>query len=64
MQFPANNQQGRCAYCGKPIPVRDVRDTKPAYCNRVHAAMSRYRTRYTGGGKHDIPDLKRKTEIV
>jgi hypothetical protein len=62
MQFPANNQKGRCAFCGKPVPVKDIRDRRAAYCNRVHASMAKYGQRYTGGGPQDVPDLNKKTE--
>jgi hypothetical protein len=62
MQFPANNQRGRCAYCGKEIAIKDIRDMRPRYCSRAHASMGRYRTRYTGGGRQDVPNLQKKID--
>ena len=34
--------------CGKPVPKRDKRDKGPVYCGRVHAALARFSTRYSG----------------
>lgn len=64
MQFPANNQRGKCAFCRKEIPIKDVRDKSPQFCDRVCKSMGRYGTRYEGGGKTDVPDLMKKTQIL
>lgn len=55
MQSSFETQQNRktapCRVCGKPVPVRDVRDVaagKPVYCGRVHAALAKFGTRYRG----------------
>jgi len=52
-----NLPRGKCSYCGKEIPIRDIRDTKPRYCNRAHASMARFSTRYQGtmAGPADRP---------
>jgi len=54
--------KGKCAVCGKITPVRDMRDVragKPVYCGRVHAALARFSTRYTGtnAGKYERPTV-------
>ena len=48
---------GRCAACGKEIPIRDVRSGKPQYCDRKCAANARFMTRYRGtmSGPMDRP---------
>lgn len=54
--------KGKCAVCGKEIPVLSIRDKKPQYCGRVCGSMSRYGTRYRGtmSGPADKPDYKKK----
>jgi hypothetical protein len=57
---------GHCVVCGKPVPRRDVRDKRPVYCGRVHAALSKYSTRYQGSmsGPMDKPvDIMGKTKF-
>lgn len=62
MQFPANNQKGRCGFCGKEVPVKDIRARQTPFCNRTCQSMGRYKTRYTGGGRNDVPNLVKKTK--
>lgn len=60
-----------CVVCGKPVPVRDIRDMragKPAYCGRTHAALARFSTRFRGSnsGPMDRPtteQLLQKTKF-
>ena len=62
MTIDLNLSKGKCAYCGKEIPIRNNRDKSPQYCSRAHASMSRYKTRYKGSlaGPKDRPDMKKK----
>lgn len=53
-QFDDNNAIGRCANCGKPVSVRDIRQ-KVSFCNRVCASMAKYRRRYSGVNATKIP---------
>lgn len=58
---------GACVVCGKPVPKRDVRDQGPVFCGRVHAALARFGTRYSGtnSGPADRPstnELMQKTK--
>lgn len=48
MQDSTNLPRTNCPVCGKIVPRRDIRDTKPAYCGRKCAAMSRFASRYQG----------------
>jgi ribosomal protein L34E len=51
MQNQFENKQstmGACIVCGKPTPKRDIRDTKPVFCGRIHAALAKFGTRYRG----------------
>lgn len=54
--------RAKCVVCGKETPVRDIRNKKPVYCCRAHAAMARYQKRYTGAnaGKADRPNIEDK----
>lgn len=69
MQFAeTNSSTGKCPVCGKPVPVRSVRDTrsnKPSYCSRVCASQSRYATRYRGSlaGPYNRPSIAEKTKF-
>lgn len=56
--------RGNCAYCGKIIPIKDIRDKKARFCNRTHAAMARFSTRYrgSGSGPSDRKDISRKLD--
>ena len=50
MQYQQNmpNARGKCALCGKAIPIRDTRDKKPRYCDRVCATNAKFGRRYVG----------------
>ena len=67
MQNDHDNQvTSFCVVCGKPVPKRDIRDKKPAYCGRVHAALARFSKRYQGSnsGPMDRPiNLMEKTKF-
>lgn len=59
-------EMDQCVVCGKPVPKRDTRTKKPAYCGRVHAGLARFATRYRGSnsGPLDRPrDLLGKTKF-
>lgn len=58
--------KAKCAYCGKEIVVRDIRDKGPYFCSRVCESMSRYMKRYAGprSGKSDRPRFNKKGEKV
>jgi len=63
-----NSTTGRCPVCGKPVPirsVRDVRSNKTSYCSRVCASQARYNTRYRGSlsGPYNRPTLAEKTKL-
>jgi len=66
MDTMINLPKGKCAFCGKEIPIKSSRDKKPSYCNRVHASQARYATRYRGSnsGPADRPDFKEKMTKV
>ena len=51
--------RGKCAYCGKEIPVPSIRDNKARYCGKVHASLARFKTRYRGSmsGPADRPSF-------
>ena len=69
MQFAETNATtGKCPICGKPVPVRSVRDVRakaPSYCSRVCASQARYNTRYRGtlSGPYDRPTQLEKTKF-
>lgn len=69
MQFnETNTTTTQCPVCGKPVPmrsVRDVRSNKPSYCSRVCASQARYSTRYRGSlsGPLDRPTRVEKTKF-
>lgn len=63
MQDSTNLPRTNCPTCGKVVPRRDIRDTKPAYCSQKCGSVSRYATRYSGtkAGPMDRPvDLMSK----
>lgn len=58
--FGEKKAKASCVVCGKPVPVRDIRDLrsgKPFYCGRVHAQIAKYATRHRGSnsGPMDRP---------
>lgn len=69
MQFAETNTKlTTCPVCGKPVPVRSVRDTRSkqaSYCSRVCASQGRYATRYRGSlaGPYDRPSRSEKTKF-
>lgn len=69
MQFnETNSKQGTCPVCGKPVPVRSVRDVRkavPSYCSRVCASMRTFNSRYKGSmsGPMNRPSLLEKTKF-
>ena len=56
------SSMGKCANCGKDILVRDIRDKKSQFCNRVCGNALRYMKRYrgTGSGPLDRPSVQKK----
>ena len=48
MQDIQSLPRGKCALCGKVVPIRDVRDRKARYCGRVCATNARFGKRYRG----------------
>ena len=57
--------RGKCAICGKDVPIRSTRDRGDAYCSRSHEVMGkRFGKRYKGtnSGPMDRPDLLKKTQ--
>lgn len=69
MQFAETNTKlTNCPVCGKPVPVRSVRDVRanvPNYCSRVCASQGRYSTRYRGSlsGPYNRPTRSEKTKF-
>lgn len=58
---------GKCVVCGKETPVKDMRTVRrgdPVYCGRVHQALARYSTRYSGtnSGKYERPSTDKLLE--
>lgn len=59
-QVKRGGTMGNCVVCGKQTPVKDMRSVRrgdPIYCGRVHQALARFSTRYSGtnAGKYDRP---------
>ena len=48
MQNQQPMPRGKCALCGKVVPIRDTRDKKPPYCGRVCATNAKFGRRYVG----------------
>ena len=48
MQYQQNLPRGKCALCGKVIPIKDIRDRKARYCGRVCATNAKFGRRYVG----------------
>jgi hypothetical protein len=57
--------KGECAYCGKEITLRDVRDRRPQYCSRACSSASRFMKRYVGqrSGRYDGPTYDKRKEL-
>ena len=62
MEITGKLPRGKCANCGKEIPIKDIRDKQPSFCSRACASMKNYKKRYQGtmSGPADRPDFAKK----
>lgn len=58
--------KGKCANCGKEIPIRDIRTKTGQYCNRICASQRNFKKRYRGtmSGPADRPTFNTKGEKI
>ena len=54
--------RGKCANCGKEIPIPTIRGSKPYFCSRSCSSMRNFKRRYSGtmSGPLDRPDFNDK----